>query len=49
MPFLLFSLFGKIMWFKAILALIDVLQLISLSFINDFNCMKPIDSSFAIL
>ena len=46
--FLLFLSFGKMKWFKAILDLIDVLQLIGLSFINTFNYMRPINSSFAI-
>ena len=47
--FLLFLSFSKMKWFKAILELIYVLQLISLSFMTAFNCAKPIDSSFAIL
>ena len=47
--FLLFSSFAKMKWITAILESIDVLQLISLSLVNAFNCMKPIDSSFAIL
>ena len=48
-PCVFYLSFGKMKWFKAILELIDVLQLIDLLFINAFNCMKPVDSSFAVL